>query len=228
MSTKFIKLEKQNLSDQIIAQIKSMVETGAYKPGDKLPSERDLSQLLGVSRLPLREALKTLEFIGVLETKPKNGMTVKGLGRAKVLELLDESCFDSDILDDLKVARLALEIKAVELACTKRTESDLQGMADAIEAMAKEYDSKSQRKAIDASLAFHMAILKASRNKVLLALYLYINDFGLFREGRVRSFSIPGRLAAAIREHKEIYEAIKNRDANLAVEQMQFHLNTSY
>ncbi len=123
----FVKVEKTSISDNIIEQIQTMIESGILNPGDKLPSERELSEKLGVSRVPIREALKILQFINVIEVQQGNNYTIKGMGRARLLDLFEEVSnkgYDN-ILEDLKEIRITIETKAVKLACERRTEEDL-------------------------------------------------------------------------------------------------------
>lgn len=221
----FKRINKESLSDQIIQQIKEMIEKGILKPEDRLPSERDLALKLGVSRLPLREALKTLQFINVLEVRPGEGYVVKGLDTIKLLDILDEACEPAqDTLNDLKEIRITLEMKAVELACTRRTEKDLARLLSAIEDMEKNIDSED--KEISASIDFHNAIMKASHNKLFVAILACFSD--IINEGRAKSWLVKDRYRKAIEEHKIIYEAIKKRDVKAAMECMEIHLATAH
>ena len=222
----FKRVNKENLSDQIIQQIKEMIEKGVLKPEDKLPSERELALRLGVSRLPLREALKTLQFINVLEVRPAEGYVVKGLETIKLLEILDIACEPGqDTLNDLIEIRMTLELKAVEFACFRRTEKDLNRMASAIEDMERSIDSDSQ-KVIQASIDFHNAIMKASHNKLFVSILACFSD--IINEGRKKTLVIKNRYKKAIEEHKMIYDAVLKRDTETAMFHMKKHLETAY
>jgi|GEM_PF-1420898 Transcriptional regulators len=223
---KFKKLNKENLSDQIIYHIKEMIEQEVLKPGEVLPSERELAIKLGVSRLPLREALKTLQFINVLEGKPGKGYIVKGLTVANLLDILDEACESGQpLLNDLKEMRITVEVRAVELACVKRTEKDLEKMLTAIKDMENELNHSDAR-LIKSSIDFHNSVLKASHNKFFVAILATFSD--AVHAGRRRSLTIKDRYKLAIDEHKNIYLAIKARDAQNAVRLMRSHLETGY
>jgi len=225
----YIKTKNITLADQIIVQIKEMIERGAFKIGDKLPSERELSKRFGVSRLPLREALSTLDFIGVLEARQGNGYVIKGLGKSRMLDLLAEENFQKDLFNDLKEVRMALEVKAVELACKRRTDRDLKKMKEAMARMTKAGENgEVGANVISASLDFHQSILSASCNRILSVLFLYIHDFGFLKEGRKKSFGIPGRYELALKEHQQIYNAVEKKDEKKAIELMRHHLETSY
>ncbi len=222
----FKKVNKESLSDQIIQQIKEMIEKGILKPDDRLPAERELAVKLGVSRIPLREALKTLQFINVLEIRPGEGYVVKGLETVKLLDILDVVCEpEQDVLDDLKEMRMTLELKAVELACLRRTEKDLGRMVSAIENMGKNMDTD-HKEMIQASIDFHNAIMKASHNKLFVSILAWFSD--IINEGREKSGTIENRYKKAIEEHRAIYNAIKNRDCDTALSYMKTHLETIY
>jgi len=223
----FKKVNKENLSDQIIRQIKEMIEKGVLKPEDRLPPERELALKLGVSRLPLREALKILQFINVLELRPGEGYVVKGLETANLLDILEDALEPGqNILNDLKEMRVTLEVKATELACLRRTDKDLKRMLEAIEEMEIAVNDNDDERIIKASLNYHNSIMKASHNKLFIAILACFSD--LINEGRKQSLIIKGRYRLSIDEHRAIYEAIKERDVKTATELMKVHLETSY
>lgn len=222
----FKKVSKENLSDQIIWQIKEMIENKIFKPGDMLPSERELASKLGVSRLPLREALKTLQFINVIDSRPGSGYIVKDLKIANLLDIMEEAAESGQpILHDLKEMRITIEVKAAELACEKRTEKDLKRMAEAIEEMEQEFLSYDE-KLVEASINFHNAVLKASHNKLFVVILDSFSD--VIHADRRRALTIKDRYRTAIDEHRNIYNAIKNRDSEAATRLMKFHLEKGY
>jgi GntR family transcriptional repressor for pyruvate dehydrogenase complex len=225
----FEKIQKDNIPDLIIKQIKSLVEQGVFKPGDRLPSERKLSKMLGVSRVPLREALKTLEFIGVIEVNRGLSYSIKGIGTARLLEHLDRVASKScDMLEELKEFRIAIEGQALILACQRRDEEDLRMMYEAVERLSHcmEQGRQDLEGAIETSIDFHSAIMKATKNEFFAAIYSYIND--IIRAGRERSMSVPDRYYRAVGEHRRLYEAIKDRDSERAIMVMTQHLNAIY
>ena len=217
----FKKLNKQNYSDQIIEQIKNMIERGELKPGDKLPSERELAVKWGVSRLPIREALKTLQFIKVLEGKQGEGYIVRSLDNVRLLDLIEETSEFGKIMEDYKEVRLILEVKAVEFACTRRNERDLQKMALALEEMEKELQDDPES-GVRGSLLFHDAVLKGSHNKLIQSIYYFYNE--IVYEGRLRAKEIPGGYKESLQAHKAIYEAIRDRDIIAATNLMKNHI----
>lgn len=220
----YIKLTKSTYSEQIIEQIKNLIEEGTLKPLDTLPPQKELAQMLGISLLPLKEALKTLQFMNVIEATPE-GFVIKGIGKAKLLELLEIAGKSHNLLNDLKETRIALELKAVELACINRTEEDLEEIRQAMAAMIQEIDLD-KGTGINGSMRFHNAIIEACGNQMIMALTTYIND--QLYEGRRKSLEIPGRYIVALKEHEQIYNAIKEQNIDEAIRCLRHHLETSY
>ncbi len=220
----YIKLTKTTYSEQIIEQIKELVETGILKPSDKLPPPKGLAQMLGISMIPLKEALKTLQFMNVIEVTT-DGFIIKGMGKAKLLELLEKAANSHDSLNDLKEARMALELKAIELACIRRNEEDLERINLAMISMKEEIELN-KGTGIIGSLEFHNAIIEACGNQIIFALTTYINE--QLVEGRKESLKIPGRYKVALEEHEQIYKAIKEQNIDKAIKCLKSHLETSY
>lgn len=218
----FDPIPRSRLYEQIVEKIKAMIAAGQIKPGECLPSERELAQNMRVSRVPVREALKMLEFMGIIEVHHGRGAVVQGLGRASMLEVIDlvlES--DSDTLTDLTEARLVLETGAVSMACARRTEDDLKRMREALAKM--EAAINQGEKGVDASMEFHMALMRATKNKVLYRFMILFSD--LLRESRELSLDRPGRPAEALAEHRQILAAVADRDVGVAVATMEAHLS---
>lgn len=209
------------LYEIIIKRIRTMIMEGKLKVGDKLPSERELAEMFQVSRVPVREALKIMEFMEILQYVPGDGMYLKSI---EINDLLSKIDFmidtSSDIISDLFEARQALELKAVELAALKRTDNDLLIMERLLEAM--ETDINRGGDGIAAATDFHTAISKASKNKVIAR----INDFlvNLTELSREKTLKRQGLAPQALAYHKRIYEMIKNQDVQGARQAMMEHL----
>ncbi len=225
----FKKIQKENIPDVIIKQIRHLIKEGVIKPGDQLPSERELSKMFGVSRVPVREALKALELVGVIEVNRGLSYSVKGIEKAELLEYLDQIAEKrDDILEDLKEFRIALETQAGVLACQRRDEDDLKVMEKAIEHLSRSVSKKilDSNGIIAGSIDFHSAIMRASKNKLFANLYSHISD--IIRAGRERSMNNPERYHRAVNEHRRIYEAIRDRNADEAVDLIIKHLSDIY
>lgn len=198
-----------------------MIIEGKLKVGDKLPSERELAEMFQVSRVPVREALKIMEFMEVLQYVPGDGMYLKSVDIKDLLSKIDFMIeTSSDFISDLFEARQALELKAVELAAMKRTDADLLAMEKCLNEM--EQDIYNGGDGIQAATSFHTEISKASKNKVIAR----INDLliTLTEVSREKSLKRQGIAPAALVFHKQIYEMIKKQNSKGARDIMKQHL----
>lgn len=224
MSINLQALKKVPLYEQIAEQIKKEISEGRLQPGDKLPSERELAEQLGVSRVPVREAIGMLRLMGVIETKYGGGATVKGLEKSRVIEEIDMLISNhTDDKLDLIEARLVIETGCTKLACIRRNEKDLERLKEAIAAMQKEVDEG--KAPVESSMEFHRAVLMATKNKVLYRMAMMFSD--LLRQTRVISLNRPDRPHTAIEEHLSILKAIVERDSETAAQLMETHLKAT-
>lgn len=162
-------VKKETLSQKIITEIKSLIDSGQLTPGMKLPSEREFSQMLGVSRPSLREALKVLSVLGIIEHRHGKGTYLTTEHDNWPIEPL--SIFFSikkGALIDIYEARQGLERTANSLAAKRRTQEDLDSMTEAINKMRKAIDDTAKFFKYD--IDFHIAIVSSTRNPVLIDL----------------------------------------------------------
>lgn len=160
-------IRKGSLVDTAIESIRQTIECGEWPVGTRLPVEAELSEALGISRNTIREAVRVLVHVGMLETRQGDGTyvradrdageTLRRISRSKLAEQME--------------VRTILETEAARLAALRRTESDLKAMADALDARAAASDKVSEKIAHDER--FHQALVKAAHNPALLELYDY-------------------------------------------------------
>jgi GntR family transcriptional repressor for pyruvate dehydrogenase complex len=207
--------------DVIIRQIKDLLITGQLRPGDKLPPERKLSEKLGVGRTHVREAIRKLEFYGILKTRPQSGTYVAAIGISALESMIaDVLKIDSYSFQSLVETRVLLELNAIQLACERHTEEDIRQM----ELSLNNYLEKATRgiKAVDEDFMFHLAIAEAGKNKVLKSLLLIIvpdilSNYSIFKVCDTVT-------TKAIDEHQQMFLHIQQRDARAASAVMQEHL----
>lgn len=209
--------------DKIISQIKDLITSGQLKPGDKLPPERKLCEKLGTSRTYVRDAIRKLEFYGILKTQPQSGTVVAGLGMTALEGLItDVLKLEGDDFHSLVESRVILEVNSVKLAASRRTSQDIELLESALEA----YKDKVAlgESGIDEDLMFHLKIAEASKNAVLKSLMLIVTPdiLSYFRKHHVCE---DGRNKNAYEEHTAILNHIKNKDGKRAVEMMKHHLD---
>ncbi|MFT5896568.1 MAG: DNA-binding GntR family transcriptional regulator [bacterium] len=194
-------------ADKLIEQIKQDIAMGVLKPGDQL-EEAILSQKFGVSRTPIREAIRAMVDCGVLETRPRKGAIVRILSAKELLDLFEVAA--------------ELEAMASRLAAASLTEHNAALIKARVDDCCAAADANDQVKYSAANLALHAAIHKASGNLALVEqldqLQMHINPY------RAMPYQIRGRLASSNKEHDEIYHAILNGDERAACDLMRDHM----
>ncbi|WP_298495522.1 FadR/GntR family transcriptional regulator [uncultured Algibacter sp.] len=218
--------ENQNLQNTIISKIGDLINFKNLEPGDKLPSERMLSEKFKVSRSNVRDAIQKLEFYGLLKSIPQSGTFVANIGVIAMNGMIEDILrLESSDFKSLVETRILLELKTVRLAALRRSEEDLNNIKAALDA----YSEKVLlgEKAVQEDLLFHLAIAKASGNSTINAFMLTITpqiimDFEKYHVCD-KKMSVE-----AIDEHTEIYEAIKNQDSKMAKQKMKDHFSVLY
>ena len=209
--------------DKIIKQIRYLITTGELKPGDKLPPERKLADHLGVGRGPVRDAIRKLEFYGILKTMPQSGTVVAGMG-LKALEGLITDVLQLETADfaSLVETRVILEVNAAQYAAQRRSDEDIEDLTAAL----KDYEDKINEgvPAVEEDLLFHLKIAEASKNSAIKSFMLIIipDIIKSFIDLKVCDNAT---FAKTVVEHREILDYIINQDANSAGAAMKRHLN---
>ena len=129
------KNENHELQNLIVSKIRDLMNYKNLEPGDKLPSERQLSEKFGVSRSNVREAIQKLDFYGILKSKPQSGTFVADIGQVAMNGMMEDILrLEDPDFKSLVETRILLELKTVRLAARRRTEEDLNRMQEALEA----------------------------------------------------------------------------------------------
>lgn len=227
-----MKLEILNKSDNsivqktIISNIRDLINHKNLEPGEKLPSERMLSDKFGVSRNLVREAIQKLEFYGILKSIPQSGTFVANIGIIAINGMIDEILrLEDPDFKSLVETRILLELKTARLAALRRTERDLLEMKAALDAYSKKV--LDGQDAVQEDLLFHLAIAKASGNSTMNNFMLIITP-GIITNFEKYHVCDKDLALNGIKEHQEIYEAIKMKDSKLAKQKMKDHFNALY
>ncbi len=202
------------LTDEAIEKIKQMIISGRVRPGEKLPREADLAAELGLSRNSLREAVKALSLINVLDVRQGDGTYATSLAPSLLLEALSfvvDFHRDDTVLDFLEIRRI-LEPAATALAAVRMPDEDrieLGKVLDAADASAPVDEF------VAADMEFHRLIAVGSGNSVLASL---VDSMSVpTARARVwRGMTEPRAQERTLAEHRAIYQAIMNRDTDLA------------
>lgn len=218
-----IRLNKVNDSfyTQIVNYWRKMISTGALKDGDALPSERELAEMFGVSRVPVREALKVLEYLGFVQQIRGKGVFVKKADPESLFGTLGPMLTaTSEMLEDLFDARLLLEPYAAKCAATQATDEQLARMQQYIDNM--EYGIRNKERVEETSFSFHTEVIKASGNQVLLMITYFISE--LQKQSRNQTLWDTQHRNDAFDYHREIFYKIKEGDGDAAYKLMYEHL----
>jgi GntR family transcriptional repressor for pyruvate dehydrogenase complex len=222
-SASYKKIKSKRIFEEVIEQIRLQIVNGAIQPGDRLPPERTLAELIGVHRNSIREALKILEYMGVVESKPGAGTILSDSGKDILKEKVSSIIRFSPrrFLIELIELREALEPHMAALAAKRATPEDLESMQAAIHDLKQEVSQAGELSSADERL--HLAIAKATHNATFLRLTEPV--MAMLSEFRERSQRIPGRRPEVFREHERIYLAIRDRHPQAARAAMKTHLN---
>jgi GntR family transcriptional repressor for pyruvate dehydrogenase complex len=222
----FKKISPRKISEEIIEQFKDLLKTGEIKPGDELPPERDLADLLGVSRPPLREALNVLQAMGFLEIRPRSKIIVKSLTKEPLeepLSLLIED--DIDKVFELMDIRKAMEGWAAYKAAKTATKEDIERLQIIVGRDQQNLHDHRNDAKTDAD--FHVSIALAAHNTLLSHLmgFCYHLLWNTQRLAREKIFTKEKNRKLIVENHLRIFEAIKNGDADGASEEARNHID---
>lgn len=221
VESKIKRVTKISISEEIAKQIMDLISRGELKPGDHLPSERELCKDFGASRSSLREALRCLSIVGVLDARVGEGTSVAQDGERFLRKIIEWRLItEQHDIENLLVVRMALE--GVSAANTARlaTAEQIEKLRRIIKKMQSSIDDEKAYAALD--LEFHVAVAEASGNT------LVSNLIELVRSQLVKALHkvlvVPHALPLAHKEHCAIFEAIERHNPEEARGAMQAHL----
>ena len=221
MKTKLRPVQKSNLADDLTERIAQMIRSDGYQPGDRLPSIRDMARSFGVGHPTVREALKKLETIGIVDIRHGSGVYVR---RGQDMLLISNPVYgeavSKKLMVDLVEARISIETKATTLAASRAEDTHLERMAQLLDEAGDNLDNDDVLSSTN--MAFHREIATASGNAVLAQLLEVLTK--LFQQEQRLILDIYGSREKDHQEHVDIYEALRSRDEDLARERMKAHL----
>lgn len=216
----FTTVKRESTLEVIVQQIKDQIKKGILKPGEKLPSERKLADLLGLSRASVREAIQALAFSGYLEVIQGKGTYVLEMSTKydEIVNFFSE--FSNYSLDYLMEARIMLEGEFARLAALNASQEEI----DLIEKIFTEIESsKDLNSFVVKDLEFHLTIAKATHNPFMNGLMKIIGEM-LYKETQ-RIIGISGYTREnTIKTTRNLVQAIKKRNAEQAKELMSEHI----
>jgi GntR family transcriptional regulator, transcriptional repressor for pyruvate dehydrogenase complex len=212
------------LADRATLQLQSLILNHTFRTGDRLPSERELGQRLGVSRTVVREALRALSTKGLVEVRDGAGAYVQTPSTDLVSELLGICVSHMETGDvnsgHILEMRRILEIEMAGLAAERRGSEDLEEMARLLDLMVRPGNSREDWAKFD--YQFHDAVAVASRNPLFPIVLRSISE--VLMRGRLMGVRLPDYQAKALHHHRNVYEAIRARSSEKARLAMADHL----
>lgn len=206
----FQPIHSNTVVQQIIDKITQSLIKGELKPGDRLPPEPELALQLGVSRTSLREALKTLNGLGVLISKKKGGTFIATSGSQSMLDpMIFNLIIDKGDTDELFELRVLLEVDAIELAMRKATEADLKTLAAEIERFEKSIPGGDLDLLAELDVQFHLQVLQIAHNSPLIRLSRLVMQLFAYPIEKALKLIGPEQV---LQSHRTLYQAIVDRD----------------
>lgn len=214
-------MNKDLLYKKAIREIISLVASGEFEEGQRLPAERKLCEMYGISRGTLRKALLGLEKMGVVDIKPQSGAYIKKFSYDKLpKQILPLDCKNTT-MKDVVIARKAIESAAIELACDRITAFDLGKLSDYIDLMQKNIEELPEYLSYD--IKFHEQIVRSSSNSALITAFEAISEYHKYSQ--VFSSGCETCEQDSLKYHKKILKALKEGSKKRCVKLIKSHLD---
>jgi|YNPMSStandDraft_1061717.scaffolds.fasta_scaffold05505_1 GntR family transcriptional repressor for pyruvate dehydrogenase complex len=202
-------INRESVVNIVVDKIKEKLLNGEIKPGDKLPSEVELSEKLGVGRPSIREAIKMLKALGIVEVKHGDGTYIaKSINENAINPLIFSLIFQHGDSRDLLELRNFFEVGYTKLAIEKMNDDDLRNIEEALERHEEAVISERFDELGDREIEFHRAILNATKNPLVIRIGYTILE--LLKPSIERTTKIFAK--RAVEDHRRIFEAIKEKD----------------
>ena len=227
MATDFLTpVVRTTLTADVCRKLLSHLVRGDWREGDRIPAERELCKLMGVGRASLREALKALEIMGMIETRVGQGTFVchrsEFLSRPLLWSISGNDPTQAADWTELVEARRLMESELAALAAERATPEELAAIERHIESMEKAIDRPEVF--LEADLNFHLSIAEAGHNRLLFNAVQLIRN--LMRQWIGQTLQVKGTSAEALRQHKDIFQKITRHDREGSRAAMHSHLDT--
>ena len=211
---------------QISQIIIDKIATGQWKVGEKIPPEAELCQLLNVSRVTLRESLKTLAILGILDIVQGDGTYVNEISPASFIEpLLPLLRCNAARIEEVYTSRIIVESGCCSLAAENATEDDVACLGRLIEEMRQAAEDGQQERYSVADHQFHQKIIQISGNQLLEAVCNMFSELATYYTGKINE--APEAISSSLGDHVKIFEAVRNHRSEYARVMMSEHLRTS-
>ena len=208
--------------ETVLKYIKNELYSGRLQPGERLPAERRLADMLGVGRAHVRAAFQKLEFYGIVQTFPQSG-TVVAQEKMQVLERMITDALQIRQYDfaSLVYVRVLLEIEAIKLCARNRTAEDLENIERALEECEAKFYTEER---VSKDFAYHQALARGAHNPVIASMLLVITPDVLRYYQRYRVCTVPQE--EVYFEHRELLRCVREKDEEGAVAMQRRHLKS--
>jgi len=218
-------IQKRKLFEDVAQHLRQLILSQRMKEGDRLPPERELSERFRVGRPSVREALRTLSQMGLVEIRAGEGAFVRKPGLPPFLKSMGDSLSvlirqDASSLLELCDARRILEVETAAMAAERADAEDIARLQAALAANEAALGTPTRFRITD--VEFHRAIAQATHNRILLFIHDALAD--LMLKTREMALKIPGAAPDAFASHRKIFLAIQGRDPAQAAREMAIHL----
>lgn len=219
----FNKIKPTTVTEQIVEQVRSMIAKGIFKPGDTLPTEKEFSEILGVGRSSVREALRTLQAIGIIEKTHGNTARFSQTCANSAAQYFNlPKILDNFSLLELSEARETIEISLAALAARNAGKEQIKKIGKVQVEFEKAVKNENYKDILDLDFEFHKRIAESSGNSFLTQMLLMLQDLIIAgNEQTLTQLSI----VKACADHRSIYESIKAGDKNGVKTAMKKHMD---
>ncbi len=219
-------IQKVNAVEQVFDQMRSLLIEGTWHSGDKLPSENELSETFGVSRMTIRQAMQKLKALGLIETRTGSGSFVREVNPEDSLQdLIPLMYIGGPSQQHVFQFREMIDSESVRVATPLAEKSDLEKLESILGKMKKAADLDDGESFSSCDLKFHMAIVKMTGNPLMIKAYQILLNV---LEESMNSVIEKMKYEPALDYHRRILDAMQEKDAEKAEQLMREHINQNY
>ena len=215
----FESVRRPQLVDEVIGQLRERLASGDFEVGETIPSESALIAELGVGRTTLREAIRVLEYAGILEVRQGSGTFVRSLSGNDSFATRLRQARVTEVFD----VRRALELEIVRMAAVNRTDESLRLMRRALETMSMSMDANAEMAFLEADMAMYQVLAEATANSVLVELHAHFSK--ALHVALTQIIAIPEIRSGCFESHCQLIAAIADQDADHAELIVRGHLD---
>lgn len=219
-------VERHDVTRLVVDRLQSLLEQGLLQPGSKLPPEKEMTKLLGISRPSLRQAYKALNILGIIRAVPGDGTYInESVSKTLAMPLTFLLLMKKIGLDEVFEFRMLLECELAYLSAQRRTEAEIQAIQAQLQVMERHLQENPALQYLAAEYEFHNCIARAAHNNLLLEIIVIVG--GLLWETRKRLVNLVPDRQIDFEQHRRIYLAISGQDPQASAKALRDHLQSA-